>query len=78
MCHNYGGGKGFRKGKGRYRRQGGREKSLESRDESRRGRGWKKVRRKERGGGRGVIIQPQQVLLEPQGHAGSKRWGAEE
>ena len=49
------GGKGFRKGKGRYRRQGGREKSLESRDESKRGRGWKKVRRKETGGGGGAL-----------------------
>lgn len=53
---------------------GGREKSLESRDESKRERRWGKkegARKAMEGGGKGVIIRPQQGIDRVRGHAGT-------
>ena len=73
MCNQDGSGGGIQKRKGKVWK-GGRGKSLERRDESQRGRGWKKVRSEKRNGkwGRGLMSQPQQDLTEPLGGAGSK------
>ena len=74
MCHQDAGWGGRGSGKereGMERREG---KSLERRDESQRGRGWKKVRSEKRNGKweGWVMIQSQQELTEPLGGAGSK------